>query len=157
MFVGPQGYPQCSLWRNKECKHNLLTCKKALHLLILRRFSGQKNNGPTVSRCHLANTVSQCVDSCDSRQLRSKFPCRSCSHSGYEDTFFLCCVVSIGRFMTSCVEKVSSGDHTTTEAEWLPLTSLDDEVAFTVLASLYFISVALNSLSHTHTHTHIHH
>lgn len=72
-------------------------------------------------------------------------------------TLFLCCVVSIGRFMTSCVEKVSSGDHTTTEAEWLPLTSLDDEVAFTVLASLYFISVALNSLSHTHTHTHIHH
>lgn len=56
--------------------------------------------------------------------------------------------------MTSCVEKVSSGDHTTTEAEWLPLTSLDDEVAFTVLASLYFISVALNSLSHTHTHSH---
>lgn len=34
---------------------------------------------------------------------------------------------------------------------------VDDEVAFTVLASLYCISVALNSLSHTHTHTHIHH
>ena len=31
---------------------------------------------------------------------------------------------------------------------------VSDKVAFTVLASLCFISVALNSHTHTHTHTH---